>query len=182
MRRILFSLLVMLISSSISAQVSVYEFKDDKSYCTFEIDTQLAQDSVQTKGTYRAYQYYDIPYFEMTFVLHSYRNEAGQNIIVLTPDFYYHSFRAKLIGQKESMSPRQFYLKFEWNDKTITPISTDENKKRVLKQSVYTDKADIDFTQMPESFTKVKSIGWGKFPKELRKSLQDKDKTLKRKY
>lgn len=182
MKRILFSLLTMLIASCISAQVSVYEFKDDKSYCTFEIDSQLAQDSVQIKGTYRAYQYYDIPYFEMTFVLHSYRNEAGQNIIVATPDFYYHSFRAKLIGQREPMNRKQFQLKFEWNDKTITPITTEENKNKLLKQSAYTEKADINFTQMPESFTKAKSIDWGKFPKDLRKALQDKDKTLGRKY
>lgn len=182
MRKILFSLFIVLISSSISAQVSVYEFKDDKSYCTFEIDSQLAPDSVQIKGTYRAYQYYEIPYFEMTFVLYSYKNEAGQNIIVATPDFYYHSFRAKLIGQREPMSPKQYQLKFEWDGETIKPISTEAEKAKLLKKSVYTDKADINFTEMPESFTKAKSINWGKYPKELRKALQDKDKTLGRRY
>lgn len=182
MKKTLFLLLTLFACICISAQVSVYEFKDDKSYCTFEIDSQLAPDSVQIKGTYRAYQYYDIPFFEMTFVLHSYPGTNGKNIIAVTPDFYYHSFRAQLIGQRETMSPKQYQLKFEWDGNTITDITSEEDKKQIFKKSVFTEKKTIDFTQFPGTFTKVKSVEWKKYPKDLRKNLQDKDKILGRKY
>lgn len=181
MKKILFSLLALLITTALSAQIEVYEYKNDKSYCTFELDAKLAPDSVPIKGTYRAYHFYDIPYFEMTFMARSYVLESGETVIAITPDFYYHSFLSKLTGQREPMHP-YYKLTLARIDNTICDITPEDDRKKVFDRSIYAEKKTVDFTKLPPAFTKVATIDWKKFPKELKKTLQVKDKSLGRKY
>lgn len=182
MKKILFSLFTLLIASAVSAQISVYEYKNDKAYCTFELDSEIVTDSIPVRGTYRTYQFYDIPYFEMTFSAISYILETGETVIAITPDFYYHSYLAKLAGQREPMNPKYYKLTFARIDDTMCDITPDEEKAKMLKKSVYTEKETVDFTKLPPAFAKVKSVDWKRIPKDLKKTLQTKDKNLGRRY
>lgn len=182
MKRVLLSLIILLSAVSLSAKITVYEYNDDKAYCTFEFDSELKTDSSQIRGTYRALDFYNIPYFEMTFVARSYVDEAGKTIISITPIFYYHSYLSKVIGQREAMDPEAYALKFELVGNVITDITSDSEKKKVFNKAAFPEKGFVEITNFPESFTKAKSMNWGKYPKALRKSLQDKDRTMGRKY
>lgn len=182
MKKILFSLIIIFITTTLSAQIAIYEYKKDKTYCTFELDSELYPDSTAVKGTYRAYQLYNIPYFEMTFVAKSTILETGETVIMITPDFYYHSYLSKLIGQREQMNSKFYKLTLAKLDNTLADISPDEDRKRMLNKSTYKEKKDLDFTKLPPTFTKVKSVDWKLFPKELKNSLQQKDRTLGRRY
>lgn len=182
MKKIIFTLLALFITLTLSAQITVYEYKSDKTYCTFELDGDLQPDSIAIKGTYRALNFYDIPYFEMTFVARSYILETGETVIAITPEFYYHSFLAKLVGQREQMSPKYYKLTLAKIDNSIADITPEAERNKVFKKSVYTEKKDLDFTKFPPTFTKVKEVNWKVFPKELKKSLQQKDRNLGRRY
>lgn len=182
MKKFLFLLVVAFVTVHTSAQITVYEYKDDKAYCTFELDTPLYPDSTTVKGMYRTYNMFEIPFFEMTFDAKSTISEIGDTIISITPTFYYHSYRSKLIGDREIMDPEEYQLHFKCTGSIIEPISTDEEKAKVFKKSRLAEKAYINPTTFPESFTKVRTINWKPFPKELKKSLQDKDNKFGRKY
>lgn len=182
MKKLISLFIILFLGTNLFAQITVYEYKDDKAYCTFELDRKLYPDSTTVKGTYRAYQYYDILFFEMTFSARSTVNEYGETIITVTPDFYYHSYLTKLIGQREKLDPEEYYLTFIQTDTSITPNTLDEQKQKIYKKSILPEKRAINFTKMPETFTKVNSVSWGKFPSGLRKSIRDKDKMLGRKY
>lgn len=182
MKKFILSFITLFLCTTLFAQITVYEYKDDKTYCTFELDQKLYPDSTKVKGKYRAYNYYSIPYFEMTFTAQSTVNEYGETVVSITPNFYYHSYRTKLIGQRENLDPKEYYLTFIQTDKTIEQNTPDEQKQKIYKKSALPEKQAINYTKMPETFTKTNSVSWGKFPSGLRKSIKDKDRNLGRKY
>lgn len=182
MKKLILLFIILFLGTNLFAQVTIYEYKDEKSYCTFELDRKLYPDSTSVRGVYRAYKYYDIPFFEMTFDARSTVNEYGETIISITPNFYYHSYLSKLIGQRERMDRDEYYLTFIQTETTIQPNTSDEQKEKIYKKSVLPEKQAIKFIKMPETFTKVNSVNWGKYPRDLRKNIRDKDKLLGRKY
>lgn len=182
MRKIIFILFTILFSTSLFAQINIYEYKDDKAYCTFEIDGKLIPDSTETRGTYRAYKYYDIPYFEITFKAKNTINEIGDTILHITPDFYYHSYRAQIIGQNENLDTNEYKFTFIQKGSTVENITPEEDKVKVYKKSALNVKRSVKFYLFPEVFTKTATVDWKVFPKDLRNNLKDKDKKMGRKY
>lgn len=155
---------------TLSSQTIVFQYEDDKSYCTIEIDTTL---SIKI-GTYRAYKHLNVPYYEMAFTP-EFQYTEGKTIVSMTPTWHNQAYLEKVYGEPErAQKDNAFKIKFALSSdgSQLELLSTDEEIQNVFNKSSYSKKGQIKMTDLPKTFTKVQQVNMEKFPKGLRKNLQ----------
>lgn len=179
MKKIIFTLFVVFMSHALSAQKQVFQFEDDKNYCTIEIDTTLAVEM----GTFRAAELMDVPYYEMTFTPEYEYGANGEKILVIIPTWHYHAYLAKIYGEVENANQNDpaFRLRYEVSDdgETLTFKTTEAQKGAVLHRSTFSKKKHINFVGLPTTMTKTDKVDMEKFPKDLRRSLVRRAEKIK---
>ena len=179
MKKIILTLLAVIMSHALTAQKQVFQFEDEKYYCTIEIDTTLAVDM----GTFRATELMDVPYYEMTFTPEYEYGSSGEKTLVIRPTWHYHAYLAKIYGEVENanLNDPAFKLKYEISPDgdILTFKTTEAQKAAMLHRSTFSKKKHINFVGMPATMTKTDRVDIDKFPKELRKSLLRRAEKIK---
>lgn len=175
-------LFAVFISHALSAQTQIFKFEEGKSYCTIEIDTTLAVDM----GAFRALEFMDVPYYEMTFRPEFEFTESGNKVLIIRPTWHYHAYLAKIYGEVEKANIKDvdFKLRFEIDPtgETLRYISTDAEKRLVYNRSSFSKKKHIKFVEFPPSMTKADRVDLDKYPKDLRKNLNKRVDKIRNRF
>lgn len=151
---------------------NVYDHEDGSKYFIIELDTQV----FPTWGVYRSINYHQIPYFEMTFLADKITDEDGSELLKIVPTYYAYSYRAKIVGQPDTINLKkqklQFYFRMKDDGKELQYLlPDDETREYLISLSSFEGKEVIDITSMPIDFKLTKKPKWNKFPQPLRNAL-----------